>query len=90
MKQYVLVICRNCGNVDGYPKEKFNKKFHCECGCGNGNLRIGRKELIKGLKNDFEILGLEEFKQEKLFEYYKDKFKKTVDKGFDLVTVREE
>ena len=92
MSKYVMVICKNCGEIQLYTEEYYNlhyKKSNFECVCGNGRLNIGMKEILKALKNDFENEGLNEFKERKNFQVYKGIIKKIFDKGFEILKVED-
>lgn len=89
MKNYVLIICRNCNNIQCYGEEYYNKnlkKLHCDC-CGNGNTSFDRKDILKALKNDFTLCGLDKFLMKDYFSDYRQKLNKNQSKGFDIVKV---
>lgn len=91
MSKYVMIICKNCGEIQLLTEEYYNKhkKSRCQCVCGNGWLNVGMREILKSLKCDFEIRGLYEFQESQLFDTYKNTIKKTFDKGFEILKVED-
>ena len=93
-KKYVLVICRNCGNIQCYTEEYYNlrikgnkhHKHSCQK-CHNGQLNVGMKEIISNMKDVFKASGFTDFKNRNEFELYASLIRKTVDKGFEIVKV---
>lgn len=92
--KYVMIICRNCGDIQCYTEEYYNLKMkgnkhrkHSCTNCGNGKLNVGMKEIINGLKEDFKNKGLTQFKEEHEFQVFEGLIKKTIDKGFEIVKV---
>ena len=92
MSKYVMIICKNCGKIQLYTEEYYKlhyKKPHFSCVCGNGRLIISMKEVLTVLKNDFENMGLHEFKERQLFDVYEKIIKKNIDKGFEILKVED-
>lgn len=91
---YVLIICRNCGDIQCYTEEYYNlrikgnrqHKHSCQK-CHNGQLHVGMKERINALKTDFKNKGLTQFKLENEFQVFSNLIGKCVDKGFEIVKV---
>lgn len=89
MQEYVAVICKNCGNIQCYKIEDYKNKKHLSCdSCGNGRVSNDMYSILKGMQNDFEILGVTTFKSEGLFDYYRDLVNKSVDRGFEIVKLK--
>lgn len=89
MSEYVAVICKNCGNIQCYKIEDYKNKKHLSCdSCGNGRVSNDMYSILKGMQNDFEILGVTTFKSEGLFDYYRDLVNKSVDKGFEVIKLK--
>ena len=89
MQEYVAIICKNCSNIQCYEIEDYKKKTHLSCdNCGNGRVANNMHSILKGMQNDFEILGLNNFKSEGLFDYYRNQVNKSVDKGFEIVKLK--
>ena len=89
MSEYVAVICKNCGNIQCYKIEDYKNKKHLRCdGCGKGRGSNDMHSILKGMQNDFEILGVTTFKSEGLFDYYRDLVNKSVDKGFEVIKLK--
>lgn len=89
MQEYVAVVCKNCGNIQCYKIEDYKNKKHLSCdSCGNGRVSNDMYSILKGMQNDFEILGVTTFKSEGLFDYYRDLVNKSVDKGFEVIKLK--
>lgn len=89
MQEYVAVVCKNCGNIQCYRIEDYKNKKHLSCdSCGNGRVSNDMYSILKGMQNDFEILGVTTFKSEGLFDYYRDLVNKSVDKGFEVIKLK--
>ena len=92
--KYVLIICRNCGNITGFTEEyynnkiKGNRKHKNTCTkCGNGRVIDSMKEITDNLKEIFSVEGLTKFKADDKFHYYEERIRKSVDKGFEILKV---
>lgn len=94
--KYVLVICRNCGDIQCYTEEYYNLKFKGNrhhkhtCLCGNGRCLDSMKNITDNIKEIFKVDGLTKFKADGEFKYYEQRIRKTVDKGFEIVKVESE
>ena len=89
MQEYVAVVCKNCGNIQCYRIEDYKNKKHLSCdSCGNGRVSNDMHSILKGMQNDFEILGIDNFKSEGLFDYYSKQVNQSVDKGFEIVKLK--
>ena len=93
MNKYVMIICRNCGNIQCFTEEHYNKHmknnkhYKNACICGNGRCVNNMKSITDNIKEIFKVNGLTKFKANDEFQYYASRVRKTIDKGFEIVKV---